>query len=194
MHQLATTLAQLRQHPTVAVVRSANAQQAVQQALTLAQAGYRSLELTFTTPQVGEAFVQLQAALQQQYPGQAFCLGLGSMHTPQQVEEALALKPQFVASAGSLLEAIPPLHQAGILYFPGILTPTELLAAQRAGAVACKLFPAQTMGGAAYVKALGGPFPTMGLFACGGISPQQVPEYLAAGALAVGLGRSLLAQ
>lgn len=80
---------------------------------------------------------------------------------------------------------------AGVPYVPGVLTPTEVVRATRLGAAVLKVFPAGSAGGVAYLKDLLGPLPDLLVMVTGGISPEEVPAYLSAGALAVGLGSNL---
>jgi 2-dehydro-3-deoxyphosphogluconate aldolase / (4S)-4-hydroxy-2-oxoglutarate aldolase len=76
----------------------------------------------------------------------------------------------------------------------GALTPTEVMAAADAGATAVKVFPVSAVGGPSYLRALRGPMPSVPLVPSGGIQPDQIPDYFAAGAVAVGIGsRSLTA-
>lgn len=75
----------------------------------------------------------------------------------------------------------------GIPMFPGAATPTEVLAAWRAGAAAVKVFPASSLG-AAFVRELRGPLPDIPLVPTGGIAAQNAADYIDAGAVAVGMG------
>ena len=76
----------------------------------------------------------------------------------------------------------------------GALTPTEVVAAADCGATAVKVFPVSAVGGASYLRALLGPFPHLALVPSGGIQPDQIPDYFAAGAAAVALGSKSLTQ
>ena len=79
----------------------------------------------------------------------------------------------------------------GIPAFPGCATPTEVLAAWRAGAAAVKLFPA-SVAGPAFVREMRGPFPDIPLVPTGGVTVETAPSFIAAGAVAVGMGGWLL--
>lgn len=83
-------------------------------------------------------------------------------------------------------------HQLGTVHVPGVATPTEALAAWRAGAAAVKVFPASQLGGPSYVRALLGPLPDLRLIPTGGIGPDDARSYLDAGAVAVGVGGPLI--
>ena len=72
------------------------------------------------------------------------------------------------------------------------MTPTEVVTAWKAGADAVKVFPANAVGGAAYLKSLKAPLPQIELVPTGGVSLKNIAEYIAAGALAVGVGADLV--
>ena len=79
----------------------------------------------------------------------------------------------------------------GIPAFPGAATPTEILAAWRAGAAAVKLFPASALG-PSFVRECLGPFPDIPLVPTGGVTAETAGDYIRAGAVAVGLGSWLV--
>jgi 2-dehydro-3-deoxyphosphogluconate aldolase/(4S)-4-hydroxy-2-oxoglutarate aldolase len=81
-------------------------------------------------------------------------------------------------------------HHLGLPVIPGALTPTEIEAAWRAGAALVKLFPG-SLGGPRYVRELLAPLPDVPLLVTGGVSTENAGEFLAAGAVAVGVGSSL---
>jgi 2-dehydro-3-deoxyphosphogluconate aldolase/(4S)-4-hydroxy-2-oxoglutarate aldolase len=78
--------------------------------------------------------------------------------------------------------------------FPGAMTPSEVLAASRQGAHVVKLFPAQQVGGAAMIRALRDVAPDLLLIPTGGVEAEHLPDYLQAGALAIGAGGALLSR
>jgi Entner-Doudoroff aldolase len=98
----------------------------------------------------------------------------------------------FVVSPACLPEVIETALEVGVEPIPGVLTATELVYAQRTGATGIKVFPAAPAGGPSYIRALRGPFPDVALLPTGGIEPDDVPAYLAAGATCVGLGSTLV--
>ena len=79
----------------------------------------------------------------------------------------------------------------GMPSFPGAFSPTEILAAWRAGAAAVKLFPA-SVAGPAFVREFRGPFPDIPLIPTGGVTAVTAPEFIRAGAIAVGMGSWLI--
>src|SRR5512133_4105272 len=82
--------------------------------------------------------------------------------------------------------------ERGVPVVPGALTPTEVAAAWAAGATAVKVFPVSAVGGPAYLKAVRAPLPEVALVPTGGVGVGDIGAYLAAGAVAVGIGSPLL--
>jgi 2-dehydro-3-deoxyphosphogluconate aldolase/(4S)-4-hydroxy-2-oxoglutarate aldolase len=76
--------------------------------------------------------------------------------------------------------------------FPGALTPSEIMAAWKAGADFVKVFPCSALGGPAYIKALKRPFPQIPLIASGGVNQQTAADFIHAGAVALGIGHDLI--
>jgi 2-dehydro-3-deoxyphosphogluconate aldolase/(4S)-4-hydroxy-2-oxoglutarate aldolase len=97
------------------------------------------------------------------------------------VRKAPPIAPGMVAAA----------RRHGVLAVPGAFTPTEVLAASEQGAELIKIFPAET-GGPAHIRAILAPLPTLRLLPTGGVRPDNVAEWLAAGAAAVGIGSALV--
>lgn len=168
------------------VLRAADAASAVQAALAAVRGGLRAIELTFTTPGMTDALRELQARL-----GPDVALGAGTVLSAGQAREALEAGAQFLVSPHLGEDVLEVALEAGVPYLPGVLTPTEIVRAQGLGAGMLKVFPAGSSGGAAYLKDLLGPFPGLQVMVTGGITPAEVPTYLGAGALAVGLGSNL---
>jgi 2-dehydro-3-deoxyphosphogluconate aldolase/(4S)-4-hydroxy-2-oxoglutarate aldolase len=79
-----------------------------------------------------------------------------------------------------------------IVILPGALTPSEVYAAWKAGADFVKVFPCGQVGGASYIRALKAPFPEVPLIASGGVTQQTAPDFILAGAVAVGIGAELI--
>ena len=181
----AATLERLRAARAIAVVRARSGEEALLIAAALDAAGLGAIELTFTTPGVGEALALARC----RYP--KLLLGAGTITTEAQLVAAVDAGADFLVSP----HLDPALHEAalgtGRLVLPGVMTPGEVAAALRLGAITVKLFPASTVG-VAHMKALFGPFPGLQVVPTGGISPAKAPEWLAAGAAAVGLGSELL--
>lgn len=116
---------------------------------------------------------------------------MGSVTSAEQVAAVLDAGADFVVSPGVCAEATRVAVAAGVACYPGGFTATEILTAWELGAPAVKLFPAAT-GGPRHLRDLRGPLPGIPLIPTGGVAIEQIGEYLAAGAAAVGLGGPLI--
>jgi len=182
----ATTLERLRAHRAVAVVRARDGEEAVRIAEALRAGGLRAIELTFTTPGCAEALAETRRLL-----GDGLLLGAGTITTAGQAHDAAAAGADFLVSPHLDLALLEAQLATGLLSVPGVLTPSEVAAALRAGATLVKLFPASTAG-IGHLRALLGPFPGLLAMPTGGVTVETAGDWLAAGAVAVGLGGELL--
>jgi 2-dehydro-3-deoxyphosphogluconate aldolase/(4S)-4-hydroxy-2-oxoglutarate aldolase len=98
----------------------------------------------------------------------------------------------FLTSPGLALDVVEFALKKKIVVFPGALTPSEIMAAWKAGADFVKVFPCAPLGGPSYIKALKSPFPTVPLIASGGVNQQSAAAFIHAGATALGIGRDLI--
>jgi 2-dehydro-3-deoxyphosphogluconate aldolase/(4S)-4-hydroxy-2-oxoglutarate aldolase len=141
--------------------------------------------VTFTTPRATDAIEALRARL----PGSAV-LGAGTVLDGRQAREALAAGATFLVTPAPCPDVVEEAVRRGVPALPGAFTPGEVLASWRAGASAVKVFPAAS-GGPGHIRDLRGPFPHIPLIPTGGIGVDDAAAYLAAGAVAVGLGSAL---
>jgi len=170
----------------VAVLRADREEHLPAVAQTLADAGIRCLELTMTTPGAVDALRRLRARLDGE-----IAVGMGSVTSAGQVAAVIEAGGDFVVSPGVCAEAARAAVAAGITCYPGAFTATEILTAWALGVAAVKLFPAAT-GGPRHLRDLRGPLPDIPLIPTGGVAIEQIGDYLAAGATAVGLGGPLI--
>jgi 2-dehydro-3-deoxyphosphogluconate aldolase/(4S)-4-hydroxy-2-oxoglutarate aldolase len=110
----------------------------------------------------------------------------------QQATEAIAAGAEFIVAPSLELELIPVCHEANVPCFPGAATPTEILAAMRAGADLVKIFPADLTGGPYFIRQMQGPFPEARFMVSGGVSLANVQEYVHVGTTGICLGSSYL--
>ena len=151
----------------------------------LVEGGIRLLEVTLDTPGALDAIGRASST------GRS--VGAGTVLTADHVRASADAGAGFVVSPGLVLEVVETAARLGIEAVPGVFTPTEVQQATSHGAATVKLFPA-SLGGPEYLRSLRGPFPTVGLVPTGGVGIEQVADYLAAGATAVGLGGALVGQ
>ncbi|MFF4242091.1 bifunctional 4-hydroxy-2-oxoglutarate aldolase/2-dehydro-3-deoxy-phosphogluconate aldolase [Actinomadura geliboluensis] len=170
----------------VAVVRGTRADRVADVLDVLAAAGVRCLEVTLNTPGALDAL----GAARDRLPGDAD-LGAGTVRTAAEAKAAVAAGASFLVAPDTNAEVAAVARDAGVGYYPGALTPTEVARAWDLGATAVKIFPASTFG-PRHLRALAEPFRDVLLLPTGGIGPDDAADYIAAGAVAVGAGGSLI--
>ncbi|WP_354643354.1 bifunctional 4-hydroxy-2-oxoglutarate aldolase/2-dehydro-3-deoxy-phosphogluconate aldolase [Kitasatospora camelliae] len=171
--------AALAADPVIAVIRAPRIPDAAALCAALAAGGIHRTEFTFTTPDATTHLARAAAA--------GHHVGMGTVLTADQAEEALAAGASFLVTPGLRPEVARAAVRAGVPAVLGALTPTEVATAHDLGAAAVKVFPARTFG-PGYLRDLRGPFPDIPLIASGGIDTHNAPAFLAAGALALCTG------
>jgi 2-dehydro-3-deoxyphosphogluconate aldolase/(4S)-4-hydroxy-2-oxoglutarate aldolase len=177
---------QLARSGVVAILRGSTDRHLEGVARTLGEAGVTCLELTLTTPGAVEALARVRAGLSSDV-----ALGMGSVIDAGQAAACLQAGADFLVSPGLCAEVAVHAAEHGVACYPGGWTPTELLEAWRLGAPAVKLFPAAS-GGPRHLKDVRAPLPHIPLVPTGGVALDQIADYVAAGAAAVGLGGPLV--
>jgi 2-dehydro-3-deoxyphosphogluconate aldolase/(4S)-4-hydroxy-2-oxoglutarate aldolase len=178
--------ARIEELAIVPAVRAANAEDALFAAEAVSRGGLPIVELTMTVPNATE----LIAHLIQKHPHMV--VGAGTVLDLETARACLAAGANFITSPGLDLDIVEFAAQAGVIVMPGVLTPSEIIAAVKAGADFVKIFPCAQVGGVDYLRALKGPFPHVSFIAAGGVNQQTAGKYLAAGATAVGIGADLV--
>lgn len=179
-------LAAIREHRLIAILRGFDTDRVVPLAEALHAGGIRLIEVTMNTP---DAERQIRA-LAERSEGR-WHVGAGTVLDVEMARRALACGATYFVTPNLDEEVLAFAAEAGVDVLPGALTPTEIVRAHRHGAKAVKLFPASAMG-PAYVKDLQGPLSHIPLVAVGGVGLDNAAEYLAAGAVGLGLGSQLL--
>ncbi|SCG48072.1 2-dehydro-3-deoxyphosphogluconate aldolase / (4S)-4-hydroxy-2-oxoglutarate aldolase [Micromonospora echinaurantiaca] len=177
--------AELADARILAVIRGTDTAGAIAAGTALLEEGVRIVEVALTTPDALRAIEALRAAA----PAGSL-VGAGTVLTAADVADVVAAGAQFVVTP-AVVESIAEAARRGVPVAAGAFTPTEAYTAMRMGASAIKLFPA-SVGGPAYLKAVRDPFPDIPFVAVGGVGFDDVPGYLAAGAIAVGVGGPLV--
>jgi 2-dehydro-3-deoxyphosphogluconate aldolase/(4S)-4-hydroxy-2-oxoglutarate aldolase len=170
----------------VAVVRLNDYSRAVDVAQALVAGGVTVLEFTLTGHGAIEAISATRKAL-----GDSACIGVGTVLKPEDAEAAIDAGAQFAVTPALRRTVIAACVKRQTLILSGGFTPTELLEAYEAGSELVKVFPAQ-LGGPKFIKDVLAPMPFLKLVPTGGVSPENARDYLAAGAVAVGIGGNLV--
>jgi 2-dehydro-3-deoxyphosphogluconate aldolase/(4S)-4-hydroxy-2-oxoglutarate aldolase len=178
--------AQIEQIGILPCVRVASEEQARFAAETVYAAGIPVVEITLTSP----GALHVIHDLAKQHPDLA--IGAGTVLDDQLARQAVDAGARFLTSPGFVPEVVAYARKADVVVFPGALTPTEVIAAWRAGSDFVKIFPLTPEGGAQYVRALKVPLPQISLIATGGVNQLTAFEFILAGASAIGVGTELL--
>ncbi|WP_426625926.1 bifunctional 4-hydroxy-2-oxoglutarate aldolase/2-dehydro-3-deoxy-phosphogluconate aldolase [Leifsonia sp. McL0607] len=169
----------------LAVVRAPRIDDPASLCRALAAGGIRVVEFTFTTPGV-EAVIAEAAA----EPHDAL-VGAGTVTDAPTAEAAIAAGARFLVTPGISEGAAAVAREAGVPIMLGALSPTEVMRAVDLGSVAVKVFPASTVG-PGHLRDLRGPFPAVPFVPSGGLRSDNAGEWMAAGALAVTAGSSVV--
>jgi 2-dehydro-3-deoxyphosphogluconate aldolase/(4S)-4-hydroxy-2-oxoglutarate aldolase len=170
----------------VAIIRAPSSEQLTNVARALFEGGIDVIEVTFTVPNALEILAAVKKDL-----GSRVLLGAGTVLDPETARAALFAGAEFLVSPSLNPDVIQLCNRYDKVVMPGAFTPTEILAAWEAGADIVKVFPSDTVG-PSYLKALKGPFPQIRLMPTGGVNLQTLPDFIMAGACAVGVGSSLV--
>lgn len=167
-------------------VRVKSADHAIYAAETLFQAGIPVAEITMTVPDA----VGVIRKLAQGFP--ELIVGAGTVLDRDTAERCLDAGARFLTSTGLVAEVIESALARNVVAIPGALTPTEVIAAWKAGADFVKIYPTAPVGGDMYIRSLKVPLPQVKLIAAGGINQQNAIRFISAGASALGVGIELL--
>jgi 2-dehydro-3-deoxyphosphogluconate aldolase/(4S)-4-hydroxy-2-oxoglutarate aldolase len=179
-------LAGLLASKVVAVMRMADAAKLALAAAALRRGGVTALEVTMTVPGAVEIIREMA---REKAPG--VLVGAGTVLDARAASEVIGAGADFVVSPITDRDMIRVCREAGVLVVPGAFTPTEIVAAWRAGADIVKVFPATSLG-PQFFRDLRGPLPQVRLMPTGGVNLANAGEFIAAGACCVGMGTALL--
>ncbi|TCP56371.1 2-dehydro-3-deoxyphosphogluconate aldolase/(4S)-4-hydroxy-2-oxoglutarate aldolase [Tamaricihabitans halophyticus] len=153
---------------------------------TLVDADCTCLEVTLNTP----GALEIISSATRRYGTRAE-IGAGTVRTAAQARAAISAGARFLVAPDTRADVGEAALEVGLPWYPGAFTATEVSTAWELGAAAVKLFPAN-LGGPAYLRELRAPLDDVPLIPTGGVRLELAGDYLAAGALALGLGNPLL--
>lgn len=171
----------------IPVVRAQSAEIAMRAIEAIKAGGVSVIEITMTVP--GAIHVIEEVA--RRFAGEVL-VGAGTVLDAETARACILAGAQFIVSPALDLDTIACCRRYSIAVMPGAMTPTEVLTAWKAGADFVKVFPANAVGGADYIKALKAPLPQIEIVPTGGVSLKTAADFIKAGAAALGVGSDLV--
>jgi 2-dehydro-3-deoxyphosphogluconate aldolase/(4S)-4-hydroxy-2-oxoglutarate aldolase len=153
---------------------------------TVYASGIPIVEITLTVPGALDVVNDIAS----RYPDMV--VGVGTVLDETMACQAIDAGARFITSPGFIPEVVAFAKEAEVVVLPGALTPTEIIAAWKAGSDFVKIFPTGHIGGPQYVRALKVPLPQIPLIVSGGVNQTTVVDFILAGATAIGVGGELL--
>ena len=170
----------------VAVVRAETSEQAIEISKACMKGGLTAVEVTFTVPNASQVIEGLAKA----FKPSELIVGAGTVLDSETARIAILAGAQYIVSPGFNLDTAKLCNRYQIPYMPGCLTITEMITAMEAGCDIIKLFPGSAFG-SSYVKAVKGPLPQINIMPTGGVSLDNIKDWVNAGVIAVGVGSEL---
>ena len=186
MNSRGSLVVKLEREKLIAIVRLDDSSNLMKIAEALQKAGVFFLEVTLTMPSPFTAIASIKKAI-----GKDFYVGAGTVKNLDLAKKSVDCGADFLVSPNFKHEVVEFAHKNDLAIMPGALSPTEIYDAWESGADAVKIFPS-SLGGPKYFQELTGPFPDIRLMPTGSITLETAPEYLKAGAFALGVGTSLV--
>lgn len=178
---------QLREIGFIAIVRAGSSDGLIEAAGALWDGGVRAMEVTLNTPGALRVIAEIRRARP------TMLCGVGTVLQAADAVAAIGAGAQFVITPTLQLDTIAACRERGVPVCPGCASPTEMLAAHRAGADFVKVFPAGTFG-LAHIRAVMEVMPQLRLVPTGGVTPENVGEFFRAGCAAVAVGAKLVSK
>ena len=170
----------------VAVVRVGSAREALEVCPAIARGGVKPVEVTMTVPNAIDVIKEFKSTVKDEV-----LVGAGTVLDPETARAAILAGVDYIVTPTLNLKVIEMCHRYGIVVIPGAFTPTEILTAWEAGADIVKVFPAG-VGGPQYLRDIKGPLPQVRLLPTGGVTLENTPDFIKAGAVAVAVGTALV--
>lgn len=170
----------------VAVVRVGSAREALEVCPAIARGGVKPVEVTMTVPNAIDVIKEFKSTVKDEV-----LVGAGTVLDPETARAAILAGVDYIVTPTLNLKVIEMCHRYGIVVIPGAFTPTEILTAWEAGADIVKVFPAG-VAGPQYLRDIKGPLPQVRLLPTGGVTLENTPDFIKAGAVAVAVGTALV--
>ncbi len=179
-------ISRIRECGVLPVIRASSTEEALSIVDAIVLGGIDTIEITMTVPNAVALILQLTTGRDD------LLVGAGSVLDPEQARDCINAGAKFIVSPTTNFDTIEYCNEKEIVVMPGALTPTEILNASDAGADIVKVFPADSMGGAKYLKSLKAPMPHLKLIPTGGVDQLTAADFIKAGAEAIGVGADLV--
>lgn len=170
----------------VAVIRTENADMAEKTSKACIEGGVSAIEVTFTVPGADKVITSLK----EKFPKDQLIVGAGTVLDSETARIAILAGAEYIVSPGFDLETVKLCNRYQIPYMAGCMTITEMIKAMEAGADVIKLFPGDAFG-PSMVKNIKAPLPQVPIMPTGGVSLENVEEWIKNGCIAVGVGGKL---
>lgn len=180
-------LLQITSTGIISVVRAQSADEAMRAVEAIKEGGISVLEITMTVP----GAVRVIEEVARRYESDAI-VGAGTVLDAETARLCILAGARFIVSPALDPETIACCRRYSVVVLPGAMTPTEVLAAWKAGADLVKVFPAGSLGGASFIRNLKAPLPQIELVPTGGVSLKTAADFIKAGAAALGVGTDLV--
>lgn len=177
----------IREVGLVSVVRASSAAQAFTAVEAIRAGGIPILEITLTVPGAIEIIRELAKRI-----GDSALIGAGTVLDAETAQQCIDAGAKFIVSPALDVPTIELCRRLVVPVFAGALTPTEIVTAWKAGANAVKVFPANSVGGATYLKSVKAPLPQIEFLPTGGVNLDTAADFIKAGAFALGIGADLV--
>jgi 2-dehydro-3-deoxyphosphogluconate aldolase/(4S)-4-hydroxy-2-oxoglutarate aldolase len=170
----------------VAVIRGENIEEAITTSKACIEGGIPAVEVTYTVPGATEVIKELKNSI----PSEKLLVGAGSVLDSETARIAILAGAEYVVSPAFDLETAKLCNRYQIPYMPGCMTITEMITAMEAGCDIIKMFPGSAFG-PSFVKAAKAPLPQVNIMPTGGVSLENVDQWIKNGVIAVGVGGQL---
>jgi 2-dehydro-3-deoxyphosphogluconate aldolase/(4S)-4-hydroxy-2-oxoglutarate aldolase len=177
-------LEKIHEQFVIPVLRETDEEKLYSLGKALAEGGLKILEITLMSDSALKVIKRLCSESD-------LVIGAGTVLDQASAEKAIAAGAKFLVSPGLNEGAVVFARNNNIPFFPGVMTPSEIMQATSLGCDIIKVFPISSLGGTSYLKYLVGPFPKLKVMASGGIGLDDIGAYIGIGAFCVGAGSQL---
>ena len=183
----------IKEGKIIVIVRGVARENLIPLAEAMYDGGIRLLECTYdASAKIADEEIAANIEMLAKHFEGRMLIGAGTVIREKHVELTKSAGGKFIISPDTNVEIIKKTKELGLVSIPGAITPTEVAFAYRQGADFVKLFPIDIYGGSKYIKTLRAPLSHIPMLAVGGVNPDNMAEFLAAGAVGLGIGSGVV--